>query len=136
MTVFYVYWICTGLLCLLYITSATLYVIKWGWVRQTLVSLGYPAYLQPLLIAVKILAVLAILSRESVFLSDLAYAGMFYHLLLSGLAHVGKHKPTGAVPAVAGLILMIISFSLQNVARDIPSPYALTTENLTHAQVY
>lgn len=136
MTVFYVYWICTGLLCLLYVTSATLYVVKWKWVRQTLVGLGYPVYLQPLLITVKILAVLAILSRESVFLSDLAYAGMFYHLVLSGLAHVGKRQPTGAVPAVTGLILMIVSFSMQNVAREMPSPYALTAVNLTHAQVY
>lgn len=30
----------------------------------------------------------AILARVSAPLSDLAYAGMFYHLLLSGLAHL------------------------------------------------
>ncbi|MEB5834893.1 DoxX family protein [Pantoea dispersa] len=135
MTEFYVYWICTGLLSLLYISSATLYVIKKEWVRQTLLDLGYPAYLQPLLIAVKILAVLAILSRESLFLSDLAYAGMFYHLLLSGLAHIGKLKPAGALPALAGMILMIISFSTQNVAREMPSPYAFINSIQTSAQI-
>ena len=46
---------------------------------------------------------MAILSRFSVALSDLAYAGIFYHLLLSGLAHIGVRKPCGALPAVLGL---------------------------------
>ncbi|MFP3568048.1 DoxX family protein [Paraburkholderia sp. SIMBA_030] len=61
------------LLLLLYLASATLYVVKGDWVRQTLADLGYPSYLVPILIAVKILAVVAILSRISVALSDLAH---------------------------------------------------------------
>ncbi|WP_033748534.1 DoxX family protein [Pantoea sp. NGS-ED-1003] len=124
MTAFYAYWISTGLLCLLYIISAALYVMKRGLVRQTFVELGYPGYLHSLLIVVKILAVLAILFRVSVFLSDLAYAGMFYHLLLSALAHIGSRNSSGAIPALTGLVLMMVSFSMQNVAREIPSPYA------------
>lgn len=76
------------------------------------------------MIAVKVFAVAAILSRVSVMLSDLAYAGIFYHLLLSGLAHLGVHKPKGAVPAIVGLVLLVASFATQNAARDTPSPYA------------
>lgn len=120
----YAYWISTILLTLLYLASATLYVAKKDWVRQTLAELNYPAsYLVPLMVVVKVLGPLAILSRVSVPLSDLAYAGIFFHLLLSGSAHLGVRKPKGALPAVLGLMLLFVSFSTQNVARNTPSPY-------------
>ena len=92
----FAYWTSTALLSLLYLTSATLYIVKRDRVRKILVGFGYPAYLVPLLTVAKIGAVAAILARVSVPLSDLAYAGVFYHLLLSGLAHVGVRKPRGA----------------------------------------
>jgi hypothetical protein len=123
MTSIYTYWISTALLSLLYLTSAYMYVTKGGWVRQVVADLGYPAYLVPVMIAVKVLGVAAILSRFSVALSDLAYAGIFYHLLLSGLAHLGVRKPGGALPAAVGLALLIASFVTQNAAREFPSPY-------------
>lgn len=118
----YIYWISTALLCLLYLSSAVMYATRRDWVRRALTGLGYPAYLVPVMIAVKVLGVAAILSRVSVALSDLAYAGMFYHLLLSGLAHLGVRKPGGALPAAVGLALLAASFVTQNAARDIPSP--------------
>lgn len=120
----YAYWISTALLCLLYMASAATYVVKRNWVRQALTELGYPGHLIPILTSVKILAVAAVISRISVALSDLAYAGMFYHLLLSASAHINARKPGGAAPAAAGLVLLIVSFMTQNAAREIPSPYA------------
>ena len=120
----YAYWISTALLSLLYLTSASLYVIKPGWVRSALADLGYPAYLRPALIAVKILGPVAILARFNVALSDLAYAGILYHLVLAGVAHLGVRKPKDAIPAAVGLVLLGASFLTQNVARDVPSPYA------------
>ncbi|MBN9080226.1 MAG: hypothetical protein BGP04_18340 [Rhizobiales bacterium 62-17] len=125
MTAIYTYWISTALLSLLYLTSAYLYVTKADRVRQALADLGYPAYLVQVMIAVKVLGVVAILSRFNIALSDLAYAGIFYHLLLSGLAHLGVRKPIDAVPAVVGLVLVIASFVTQNAGRDVPSPYLL-----------
>jgi hypothetical protein len=119
----YIYWISTTLLSLLYLASATLYLVKREWVRQALTDLGYPANLMPLLIAVKILAVVVILLRLSVPLSDLAYAGMLYHLLLSALAHINVRKPRGALPAAICLVLLITSFVTQNAAREVHSPY-------------
>ncbi|KWV49213.1 DoxX family protein [Stenotrophomonas maltophilia] len=122
----YAYWISTTLLALLYLTSAVLYIAKRDWVRQTLAELNYPApYLVPLMVVVKVLGPLAILSRVSVPLSDLAYAGIFFHLLLSGAAHLGVRKPKGALPAVIGLVLLAVSFTTQNAARDVPSPYGV-----------
>jgi hypothetical protein len=105
-----------------------MYVAKTAWVRTQLAALGYPGYLVPLLIAVKVLAVVAILWRISVPLADLAYAGMLFHLLLAAIAHVGVRKPKEAVPAVIGLLLLIASFVTQNAARDLPSPYAAAAE--------
>lgn len=123
----YTYWISTALLSLLYLSSAALYILKKDFVAKAQADLGYHVpHLFPLLIVVKILAPLAILSRVSVPISDLAYAGMFYHLILSALAHLGMRSVKGALPALIGLVLLTASFVTQNTARDVPSPYAPT----------
>jgi hypothetical protein len=119
----YAYWISTALICLLYLVSATVYVAQGAYVREALGTLGDPAYLLPILIAIKVLAVAAILSRVSVALSDLAYAGMFYHLLLAFSAHVNAGDG-GFAGALIGLCLLIVSFFTQNAARAKLSPYA------------
>lgn len=121
----YAYWTSTALLSLLYLVSVHLYVTKRDLVKQTQIALGYSAdNLVPFMIVVKILGPVAILSRLSVPLSDFAYAGIFYHLILSAMAHVGVRNPKATVPAVVGLVLLAISFATQNAARQIPSPYA------------
>ncbi|AYM65685.1 hypothetical protein G6L68_24845 [Agrobacterium fabrum] len=120
----YIYWISTALLTLLYLASAFMYLSKRDFVKKAQVDLGYSAsHLIPFMIVVKILGPLAILSRINVPLSDLAYAGMFYHLLLSGMAHLGVRKPAGAIPAVIGLVLLFTSFLTQNAVRAVPSAY-------------
>lgn len=123
MTRKYAYWISTALLCLLYIASATMYLTMGDQVRQSLATLGYPAYLREVLMAAKILGVAAILSRASVRLSDLAYAGMFFHLLLAFSAHINAHDG-GFIPAILGLMALVASFVTQNAARANMSPYA------------
>ncbi|ESQ83630.1 DoxX family protein [Asticcacaulis benevestitus] len=120
----YAYWISTTLLCALYLMSAAFYVTQGDTVRQLLGTLGFPPYLVPLLITVKLLGVAAIVSRVSVALSDLAYAGMLYHLLLALSAHLNAADYGGAVPAVVGLVVLVTSFLTQNTGRKTPSPYA------------
>ncbi len=125
MPVVIVYWTATTLLCALYISSAVLYILKRDFVRQAQADLGYhAAHLVPFMIVVKLLGPLAILLRVSVALSDLAYAGILFHLILSGMAHLGVRKPKGAVPAAIGLFLLAASFLTQNDARTGISPYA------------
>lgn len=119
----YSYWVGTLLLCALYLGSAGTYILRGSWVRQALSDLGYPAYLVRVLTVVKLLAVITILWRPYGFLTDLTYAGMFFHLLLSAMAHLGVLKPSGAIPAAVGLVMLSVSFVTQNVARDLPSPY-------------
>lgn len=127
MTAIYTYWISTALLSTLYLSSAALYLTKKDFVQKAQADLGYrAAHLVPFMIVVKILGPLVILARISVPFSDLAYAGIFYHLILSGMAHLGVRSLKGAAPAAIGLTLLAASFATQNYARDIPSPYALT----------
>lgn len=125
MAVIYIYWISTALLSALYLSSAFLYLAKKDFVRKAQADLGYhAAHLVPLMIVVKILGPVAVLTRVSVPLSELAYAGIFYHLILSGMAHLGVRSLKGAAPAAIGLVLLATSFATQNYARDVPSPYA------------
>lgn len=118
------YWISTGLLSLLYLASAALYLAKPQFVRTAQAELGYSAaYLVPFMVAIKIAAPLVIVSRFSVALSDLAYAGMLFHLGLAAMAHVGAGKAKGAVPALLGLLFLAGSFMTQNAVRGTLSPY-------------
>jgi len=115
------YWISTALLCLLYAAGATMYLAQRPMVEEGFAYFGYPAYLINLLIAAKIAAPLALLTRVSVRLSDLAYAGMFYHLLLAISAHLNSGDG-GFAPALIALALLVVSFLSQNAGRKVASP--------------
>jgi hypothetical protein len=128
MAAVFTYWISTALLSALYLSSAFLYLTKRDFVRKAQADLGYhAAHLVPLMIVVKVVGPAAILTRASVPLSDLAYAGIFYHLILSAMAHLGVRSFKGAVPAAIGLALLATSFATQNYAREAPLPYTPTT---------
>jgi hypothetical protein len=114
------YWAATLPLCLMYLAAAGFYLTHGKVVSQGFVAFGFPAYLVQVLIVAKIAAPLAILSRLSVRLSDLAYAGMFYHLLLALSAHLNAGDG-GYLPAILALALMLTSFLTQNAARKLPS---------------
>jgi hypothetical protein len=115
------YWTSTVLLCLIYGAGAVMYILQRPLVEEGFAHFGYPGYLVDVLIAVKILAPLVILSRISVKLSDLAYAGMLFHLLLAVSAHVNAGDG-GFGPALVALALLVTSFLTQNLARTHHSP--------------
>ncbi|WP_082221647.1 DoxX family protein [Herbaspirillum chlorophenolicum] len=125
-----IYWGSTLALCALYLASATLYVARKDWTRKEIGALGYPTYLVSPLAVAKFLAVLVIAVRPTAGISDLAYAGIFFHLILSGLAHFGVHRPRNAIPAFIGLILLVTSFISQNAVRSLPSPYGLGAQTI------
>lgn len=116
-----IYWGSTGLLCLLYASGAMAYLFQRPMVEEGFAYFGFPSWVITLLIVVKIAAPLAILTRVSVRLSDLAYAGIFYHLILAALAHLSVGDP-GFGPALGGMAMLLISFLSQNLARKVPSP--------------
>jgi hypothetical protein len=115
------YWVSTTVLSLTYLMAAFTYLTQRSMVEEGFAHFGYPSYLITVLIVAKIAAPLAILSRVSVLLSDLAYAGIFYHLLLAFSAHVNVGDG-GYIPALVALTLLAVSFLSQNAARKVPSP--------------
>jgi hypothetical protein len=116
-----IYWAATLPLCLIYGSAAVMYLTQRPMVEAGFAAFGYPAYLVSMLIVAKIAAPLAILGRLSVGLSDLAYTGIFYHLILAITAHVNAGDG-GFRPAFLALVLILLSFLSQNAARKVPSP--------------
>lgn len=118
----WLYWGSTALLAAMYTAGAVMYFTKTSMVQEAWGTLSYPAYLVPIMGLVKLVAAVTILWRSSVALTDLAYAGMFFHLLLALSAHINAGDGAFA-PAVVGLVLLLVSFLTQNSARKVPSPY-------------
>ncbi len=99
----------TALLCLMMLASGIIYLVNYVEVVKIFGSLGYPAYLvYPLGIA-KILGVIAILTKKSKTLKDLAYAGFFYDFILALTAHINVGDGGFAIP-LAALVILIVSY--------------------------
>lgn len=106
-----IYWIVTGLLCLMMLGSAAMYVFNFSQASAVFASLGYPSYLvYPLAIA-KILGVAAILTKKSKTLKEWAYAGFCFDFLLALAAHLHA-RDGGFIAPVAALALLFASYFL------------------------
>lgn len=104
-----IYWIATGLLCLLMLASAGMYIFNNAEVAKIFTSLGYPHHvIYPLAIA-KILGVVAILTKKSKTLKEWAYAGFFFDFVLALMAHINANDGGFITPLVA-LILLSVSY--------------------------
>lgn len=125
----YTYWISTGLLALMYVGGGVFYLTATADVQAIWVSLGFPAYLVPIMAVVKIAAAVVILWRPTVALTELAYAGMFFHLLLAVSAHLNA-ADGGFAPALVGVVLLALSHGTQNTARRKLSPFGFWPRNV------
>ncbi len=105
------YWIVTAPVCLIMLASAGMYIFNHAAVVEIMQSLHYPPYIIYPLAAAKILGVTAILTRKFKSLTEWAYAGFFYDLLLAASAHYFAAVPS-PVLAVAALVLLIVSYAL------------------------
>jgi hypothetical protein len=104
-----IYWIATGLLCLMMLGSAGMYIFNHQAVAEIFTKLGYPTYIVYPLAVAKILGVIAILSKQSKTLKEWAYAGFFFDFLLAASAHINVGDGE-FIPAVAALILLSVSY--------------------------
>lgn len=103
-----IYWISTGLLCLLLVGSAANYTFNHAVVADLVVKLGYPPYiLYPLAIA-KLLAVTTLLLNRSALLREWAYAGLFFNFIIALSAHLTSGVP-GAPVVVLAIVLLLTS---------------------------
>ena len=82
-----IYWVLTGLICALMLMSASMYIFNYEEVKPLFIAFGYPTYIIYPLAFAKILGVVAILTRKSKTLTEWAYAGFFFDLVLAFFAH-------------------------------------------------
>lgn len=103
-----IYWISTGLMCALFLFSASMYLIQTEDVMGFFKNLGYPPYLVYPLAAAKILGVIAVVSNKSKMLKEWAYAGFFFDAVLAATAHLYV-KDDQAMGAIIAICLVVIS---------------------------
>ena len=104
-----IYWVSTGLISALMLFSASMYFINHEMVREVFTGLGYPTYIIYPLAVLKILGVIAILTKKSTTLKEWAYAGFFFDMLLAASAHF-MAEDGGTAPALIGIILLLVSY--------------------------
>ena len=105
----YIYWASTGLLTLLMLFSAGMYIFNNAEVVKAFESLNYPIYIIYPLATAKILGLVAIWTKLSKILMEWAYAGFSFNTLLAASAHymVGDG---GTAPALVGTLLVLTSY--------------------------
>ena len=103
-----IYWATTGLMCLLFTMSATMYFVKYDDVAATFGILGFPTWVVIPLAIAKILGVIAVLTKASKLLKEWAYAGFFFDSLLAFGAHYYANDG-GTIAAVIALVLIVVS---------------------------
>jgi len=104
-----IYYVSTGLLTLLMLFSAGMYIFNNEAVQEMFISFGYPTYIiYPLAIA-KLLGLFAIWNPKFNTLKEWAYAGFFFDFLLAFFAHkmIGDGEEMGAIMA---FVLVIVSY--------------------------
>ncbi|CAM4421089.1 MULTISPECIES: DoxX family protein [Zobellia] len=104
-----IYWIATGLLTLLFFAGAMMYIFNYPRAEGFFISLGFPTWIIYPLAILKILGVIAILTKKSNFLKELAYSGFLFDVILALAAHIIVSDGEYA-PAIIALVLIAISW--------------------------
>ncbi|WP_408040564.1 DoxX family protein [Tenacibaculum amylolyticum] len=96
-----IYYVATGLLTLLMLFSASMYVFNHEAIVQAFKSFGYPTYVIYPLATAKILGLIALWFVNNKTIKEWAYAGFFFNFLLAFFAHVmiGDGEQMGALLA-------------------------------------
>lgn len=104
-----IYWIFTGLLSALMLTSVSRYLLDLETFRANFETLGYNGRIVIPLAIAKILGILAIVSNKIKFLKEWAYAGFLFNFLLALEAHIALNDGHFMGPIIA-LALLIGSY--------------------------
>ena len=82
-----IYWLATLILCGVMMYSASMYFMNTEMVEGFFEHFNYPAYLVIPLAVAKVLGVIMVLWRGSQWLTEWAYAGFFFDVVLAFFAH-------------------------------------------------
>lgn len=105
------HWVTTALVSLFIGISALTYLFNYDSVSEAFrVQLGFPTWLiYPMAIA-KLSAVLLLITKFNSTITEWAYAGLVFNMLLAIGAHIAKGDPQFAAPLVA-LVLILGSYA-------------------------
>lgn len=104
------YWAATGLFCVIFTYSGVWTLLDPGGASIATEALDYPGWIVVPQGIAKLLGLVAILSRRSVLLTGLAFAGFFYDVLLALASHLVHADWPGAALATVGLTATIAAF--------------------------
>ena len=112
-----VYWVSTAVLCGIFLYSAFMYVTNTETIKGFFESFNYPTYIVIPLAILKILGVVMLLLRSNKWLTEWAYAGFFFDLVLATAAH---HYAGDGIAGFSfyGLIAIFPSYFLGKYIRD------------------
>lgn len=111
-----IYWISTGLLCALMLFSAGMYFVNTEQVKDVFLSFGYPTYIVIPLAIAKVAGVVTILWRKKRWLTEWAYAGFFFDLVLATAAHY--YAGDGFGMSFYAIFLLLTSYFSANSSRS------------------
>ena len=102
------YWIVTFMMCALFAFSASMYFTNTEGVKGFFEVLNYPIYIVIPLALAKVLGIIAIISNVNKVLSEWAYAGFFFDVILATAAnHHAGHGLLGL--SFWGILLVVAS---------------------------
>lgn len=113
----YIYWTSTGIVCLLMLYSAGMYLTNYEAVKGFFEHFGYPTYIIYPLAVLKLLGVVVILWRKHRSLTEWAYAGFFFDFVLAVAAH---YTTDGNVQlSLFALLLLLTSYFTDKYVRPV-----------------
>lgn len=83
-----IYWVSTVIVSFLFLSGAIMYIFNYEMAHKFFIMLGFPTWIIYPLAVLKILGPIAILTRKSLFLKELAYAGFLFDATLAVTAHL------------------------------------------------
>lgn len=104
-----IYWTATGLLSLMMILSASMYILNYKEVSEVFIDLGYNSRIVRPLAILKLLGIIAIVSNKSKIIKEWAYFGFLIDFLLALEAHL-NNKDGEHTTVITALALWTISY--------------------------
>jgi len=114
------YWISTGIMCAIFLFSACMYFCKFEIISGFYQLLGFPIWMIYPLAGLKILGVIAILTKASPLLKEWAYAGFFFDSLAAFSAHQVAGDGGSLMAAIAILAIIASRYFETHVFPDSP----------------
>lgn len=111
-----IYWVATILMCAMFLFSAGMYFAKTTMVAGFFESFNYPTYIIIPLAVAKILGVVMVLWRKSSWLTEWAYAGFFFDIVLAFFAH--QQAGDDVTQTLLVMILVLVSYFFGKVVRE------------------